>query len=102
MFERFKKTRTTTQPARPGATAVADRPVEDRAAVSAGADTSPRAADERPVGDEIQDRTAVRDPEHRDHPEHHDQSTRNAALAGGAGVAACEDAALQNERKRER
>ena len=95
MFERFKKTQPAETSDRTGRTAVVDR-----------------TPDERPVDD---DRTAVRDPEQRatpvDRDDHdhdvrddhdHDHSTRNAALAGGAGVAAGEVAGRHHARKRER
>ncbi len=109
MFERFKRNRAEDERTTGARTAVADRPVEDRTAVTSagrpagdertGVAESPatgrRVADERPVADEVDDRTAVRDPEH-------DHSTRDAAVAGGAGVAAGEVAGRHHERKRER
>src|SRR6478609_6395350 len=104
MFERFKKTRPADEADGTGRTAVADRPVEERPAATSAND---RLDADRAGAD---DRTAVRDPENRasladretrdDHD--HDHSTRNAALAGGAGVAAGEVAGRHHERKRER
>lgn len=113
MFERFKKNRTTDERAAGGRTAVADHPQdadvaatsvdqrradEQREGIAGSTGRAPvtRAGDERPVGDEIDDRTAVRDPEHHDH------AKRDAAVAGGAGFAAGEAAGRHHERKRER
>lgn len=117
MFERFKKNRPVEDSPADGRTAVADRPrdqaptgatsVDERQAQdereaiagSSGAPPTTRAHDERPVRDEIgadDDRTTVRDDREHDH------STRNAAVAGGAGVAAGEVAGRHHERKRER
>jgi hypothetical protein len=92
MFERFKKTRPADQADGTGRTAVADRPVEDRPAATSAND---RLATE-PAPEQ---RASLADRETRDD---HDHSTRNAALAGGAGVAAGEVAGRHHERKRER
>jgi hypothetical protein len=101
MFERFKKSRTAGTAGGTGRTAVAERPAGDRVAATSAND---RLDIERPTDD---DRTAVREtpPQQASLADRHDDddhSTRNAALAGGAGVAAGEVAGRHHERKRER
>ena len=88
MFERFKKTRPADSTGRTGRTAVADPAEEDRAAVR-----------------EPENRATLGDRDtrsERDTRDDHDHSTRNAALAGGAGVVAGEVAGRHHERKEER
>jgi hypothetical protein len=116
MFDRFKKNRADDGGVADGRTAVADRPVAASAATTQASTAPPtRAADERPIDEELDqrdarghdtrdgvtadDRTAVRDDGRRDD---HGHSTRNAALAGGAGLAAGEVAGRHHERKEER
>ena len=129
MFERFKKNRpadaAADTAAGTGRTAVAERPADERPADERVPEERPadeRVPDERPAATSVNerldddrtagdDRTAVREtPEQRasladrrdDDHDDHDHSTRNAAVAGGAGVAAGEVAGRHHERKRER
>ena len=94
MFERFKKTRPADGTDGTGRTAVADPAADDRVAATSDDHTAVRETPEQ--------RASLADRTDRDTHDDHDHSTRNAALAGGAGVAAGEVAGRHHERKRER